>query len=144
VYGETDSSDPGDIINQISMDKSTKTIETKAGNTKVNHKIDGTNEIITMTFESGLIITIDGAGDKVQIRSAGGPKIDIDGDGDKVIIEGGTIELGEGAAESVILGETFKAHMDSHIHPTGVGPSGPPTIPTPAAALSDKVKVEKS
>jgi len=39
------------------------------------------------------------------------------------------IKLGEAAAEAVIKGDTFKAIWDSHIHPTGVGPSGPPVQP---------------
>jgi len=39
------------------------------------------------------------------------------------------IKLGEAAAEAIIKGDTFKAIWDSHIHPTGVGPSGPPVQP---------------
>lgn len=40
------------------------------------------------------------------------------------------IKLGEQAAESIMKGDTFKTIFDSHIHPTGVGPSGPPTQPS--------------
>jgi len=40
------------------------------------------------------------------------------------------IKLGEQAAEAVMKGDTFKAIFDAHIHPTGVGPSGPPTPPS--------------
>ena len=37
------------------------------------------------------------------------------------------IKLGTAAAEAVIKGDTFAKIFDNHIHPTGVGPSGPPT-----------------
>ena len=48
-----------------------------------------------------------------------------------------TIKLGEQAAEAIIKGDTFQGIFDAHIHPTGVGPSGPPTTPM-ASALSTK------
>jgi len=47
------------------------------------------------------------------------------------------IKLGETAAEAVIKGDTFKGIFDAHIHPTGVGPSGPPTT-SAGPALSSK------
>ena len=47
------------------------------------------------------------------------------------------IKLGEQAAEAVIKGDTFKGIFDAHIHPTGVGPSGPPTT-SAGPALSSK------
>jgi hypothetical protein len=51
----------------------------------------------------------------------------------KVIINSSNIELGEGAAQSVILGDLFKDLFNSHTHPTPVGPSGTPVpIMTPA------------
>lgn len=57
-------------------------------------------------------------------------------------IEGKTVKLGEAAAESVIKGDTFKKYQDSHIHPTPVGPTGPPVTPMPPGTLSKKVKTE--
>lgn len=47
----------------------------------------------------------------------------------KVIVKSNTIELGEGAAEKLILGNTFLQLFNSHTHPTGVGPSGTPVVP---------------
>ena len=50
-----------------------------------------------------------------------------------VIWNSSNIELGEGAAQSVILGDLFKDLFNSHTHPTPVGPSGTPVpIMTPA------------
>lgn len=47
----------------------------------------------------------------------------------KVIVKSNTIELGEGAAEKLVLGNTFLQLFNSHTHPTGVGPSGTPVVP---------------
>lgn len=56
-------------------------------------------------------------------------------------LEGDEIELGGiGVTESAVLGDTFKAAYDAHIHPTPMGPSGV-TTPLLAPALSTKVKV---
>lgn len=118
-------------------------------------------ESVTLTFKSGLIVTIDGVGDKITMTTGGGAKTEIDGKSDKlthssagggkveiqagskIIVESGLIELGEGATESVVLGDSFKIYFDQHIHPTGVGPSGPPTTPMPPTTLSDQTKAKK-
>lgn len=57
-------------------------------------------------------------------------------------VEGKAVLLGKGAAEAVVKGDTFKKLFDAHIHPTAVGPSGPPVIPLSPSALSKKVKTE--
>jgi len=100
-------------------------------------------ELVTLTFKSGLVVTIDGLGDKVTMVTTGGAKIDILGSDDKLVIQAGLIEIGEGATESIVLGDTWKIFFDAHIHPTGVGPSGPPTIPQPPTTLSDQSKAKK-
>ena len=46
----------------------------------------------------------------------------------KVIINSGTIELGEGATEKLVLGDTFLELFNTHTHPTAVGPSGVPVV----------------
>lgn len=60
----------------------------------------------------------------------------------KATIEGKDIFLGKGASEAVVKGDSFKKLFDAHIHPTVVGPSGPPTMPLAPTALSKKVKTE--
>ena len=58
-------------------------------------------------------------------------------------VEGQTVKLGAGAAEAVIKGDTFKKMVfDVHIHPTPIGPSGPPSQPMAPSSLSTKVKTE--
>lgn len=56
------------------------------------------------------------------------------------ITKEGTIELGRGATEKLVLGDTFLALYNSLSVPTGVGPSGPPITPMDANLhLSQKV-----
>ena len=57
-------------------------------------------------------------------------------------VEGQIVKLGKNATEAVIKGDTFKKYFDQHIHPTAVGPSGPPVTPMPPSTLSTKVKTE--
>ena len=44
--------------------------------------------------------------------------------------------------EKVVLGDTFMQFFNTHTHPTGVGPSGPPVQPMAASHLSAKVTTE--
>ena len=46
-----------------------------------------------------------------------------------------------GESYSVPLGQMLLQWLDSHTHPTGVGPSGPPIVPTVPTLLSQKVKL---
>lgn len=45
----------------------------------------------------------------------------------EVHLDSPRIKLGESAAEAIVKGDTFKKIWDLHVHPTGVGLSGPPT-----------------
>jgi hypothetical protein len=63
--------------------------------------------------------------------------------GDKIIVDAGTVELGEGATEKVILGDSFQQYFMGHNHATAVGPSGPPIQPfTPDLLSQRKVLVK--
>ena len=57
----------------------------------------------------------------------------------KVIVNSSNIELGEGAIESVIKGDTFKKIYDTHTHP---GAGAPPVIPLPTSVLSKTTKTK--
>jgi hypothetical protein len=57
----------------------------------------------------------------------------------KTVIDSPVIELGEGAAEALIKGDTFKAFFDAHTHP---GPNTPPTVPIPSGVLSKTSKTK--
>jgi hypothetical protein len=57
----------------------------------------------------------------------------------KVIINSLNIELGEGAIESVIKGDTFKKIYDTHTH---AGAGSPPVVPLPSSVLSKTTKTK--
>lgn len=59
--------------------------------------------------------------DEIRMEKSGGKQ--------KVIVKSENIELGDGAAEKLILGNKFLDLFNQHTHPTGVGPSGVPVIP---------------
>lgn len=90
---------------------------------------------------SGFDVVHNRASNETKITHPSGTIINIKADG-KVEILAAKIDLGSGAGESVILGDAFKAYFDTHVHPTGVGPSGPPNQPMPDSTLSQDVKTK--
>lgn len=80
-----------------------------------------------------------------EIRMAAGaafniqsPALTINASGNATI-DAPSVSLGTGAAEAIMKGNTFQEIFDAHVHPTGVGPSGPPTT-SAAPALSTIVR----
>jgi hypothetical protein len=73
----------------------------------------------------------------IQILSQGNVTVA----GNVIDIKGGTVNLLDGADESVVRGDSFKTTYDAHTHATGMGPSGPPAVPLPANNLSSNCKV---
>lgn len=59
----------------------------------------------------------------------------------KAVVDAPAIELGEGAAEAVIKGNTFATIFNTHTHLTPVGPSSPPIAPMDSS-LSQTVKTK--
>jgi phage baseplate assembly protein V len=80
----------------------------------------------------GEVAIYDDLGQTVRLTRAG------------IVIDGGTIELGAGATESVVLGTSFAALFNAHVH-TGVTPGGGSTgttaTPMTAGQLSATVRV---
>jgi uncharacterized protein involved in type VI secretion and phage assembly len=83
---------------------------------------------VTMTDDGIVIVNKDGSavvelsGDRVLVAAK------------EIMLEGSTVTVGAGAAnpppEPAVLGQTFAVMYNTHMHPTAVGPSGPP-IPAP-------------
>ncbi len=74
-------------------------------------------------------------GSTLTIEVDGGPSLTIEEkDGNA------TLTLGDGAESGVIF-SALKTAFDTHVHPTGVGPSGPPTTPLVATAEATKLKI---
>ena len=95
------------------------------------------------------------------LKTAGGHELVLDDDGEVVLLANGngktsirfakdggvvitaeTIKLGASAGEKVVLGDAFMQLFNQHVHPTGVGPSGPPSNPMTPSHLSAKVTTE--
>lgn len=89
--------------------------------TKAGHRI--------VLDDQGEIVIFAHGGDKAEIR--------LNKNGE-VIIKAEKIKLGDSAQEPVVLGDTFKTFFNTHTHPTGVGPSGPPAQPMQPSHVSKK------
>ena len=118
---------------------------TADGSTIVNVKNDNTFEVTNANGDS-IVMSNDG---NVTLTHSGTVTVNASADVEvncvnakisasaETHINSPSIKLGELAAEAVIKGDTFKGIFDAHIHPTGVGPSGPPTL-SMGPALSTK------
>ena len=101
--------------------------------------IDAENKkVVIEDKDNSNVITLDSNGVKIETKA-------------KVVVSGATefsvdatsIKLGgSGASKSAVLGENLLQWLNSHTHPTGVGPSGPPAAPASASLLSKTVKVK--
>lgn len=88
--------------------------------------IDSNSNMISMDAK-GLRL-VDGTGNIFELKDG---LVQILGQGTVAIsCKNATIDAGEveinGSSEKVILGTTFLGLYNAHVHPTGVGPSGPP------------------
>lgn len=101
-------------------------------------EIDSKGKKVVLSDAKANRISIEEKG--ITVETAGGAKLKMQED--KISIDaGGTIELGEGAAMSVVLGQSFQTLFNSHVHGTAWGPSSPPMAPMTPDMISRKVKV---
>lgn len=97
--------------------------------------------LVILRTRAGHVISLDDDGEVVVIAEASGAELRISGQGE-ITITADTIKLGANASESLILGDAFMQLFNSHTHPTGVGPSGPPAQPMGSSHLSQVSKTE--
>jgi hypothetical protein len=103
---------------------------------------DASDTLGVLKTKSGHELTFDDDGEVVLLANGNGKSsIRFEKDGG-VVITAETIKLGASAGEKVVLGDAFMQLFNQHTHPTGVGPSGPPTPPMAASHLSAKVTTE--
>jgi uncharacterized protein involved in type VI secretion and phage assembly len=79
------------------------------------------------------IILSDASGSElVTIRAANGCEIVMDPNANRITVQAGEIILrGSAGMTEELATKTFVQQIfDVHVHPTGVGPSGPPTLPS--------------
>lgn len=97
-------------------------------------------EEITVSWKGGSAFLTFTAQGTIVLQNKAGATLVMDSDTGKVTVTSDLIEL-NGAEQSGVLGDLFKTYFDTHTHPTGVGPSGPPIVPMPDGTLSQKVKL---
>jgi hypothetical protein len=91
---------------------------------------------IILEVHTGEKITVDTEANEIRVAAP------------KVVIESGEVDLGGGATDVSLLANTFLSMFAGHIHPTAMGPSGPPQVgpSTPTtpwdSAKSTTVKVK--
>lgn len=103
---------------------------------------EATPTLSVLKTKSGHELTFDDDGEVVLLANGNGKSsIRFEQDG-TVVVTAERIKLGSSATEKVVLGDTFMQFFNSHTHPTGVGPSGPPTQPMASNHLSAKVTTE--
>jgi hypothetical protein len=125
--------DSGGGQDDLSPEAGAETPEGPDGPPKPGHHV--------LRTKAGHLISLDDEGGVIVIAEASGAEVRITGDGE-VIVTADTIKLGANADQPLVLGEAFKTLFNSHTHPTGVGPSGPPTQPMAASHLSQVTKTE--
>jgi uncharacterized protein involved in type VI secretion and phage assembly len=103
---------------------------------------EATDTLSVLKTKSGHELTLDDDGEVILLANGNGKSsIRFEQDG-TVTVTAEKIKLGASASEKVVLGDTFMQFFNQHVHPTGVGPSGPPTQPMSTSQLSQKVTTE--
>jgi uncharacterized protein involved in type VI secretion and phage assembly len=99
--------------------------KTLAVSSTAGHKVvlDDNAKSITLETADGQSVVLDGSSGKVTISAT------------SVTLDASTISLGSTASHAVLLGDLFVTMFNTHVHPTAVGPSGPPTPPLVGPAV---------
>lgn len=125
---------------EVNIDeKGTLTIKDPKGNTLTmdadNGKVvveDANGNTLTMAA-AGVTIE-DGNGNKVEMASSG-----ITVKGNQVVVEGQQVMLAGQGGEPIIKGQSFLTLFATHVHPSAMGPTGPPVPQGEMSTLSMKV-----
>lgn len=116
---------------------------------------------ITITDKKGAEIHLDADGNQLTVKDANGNTITLSQDGTSVedsnghsitfdasgakisatqiALDGSMVMLGGSGGEPVLKGQSFLQFFMTHMHPTAMGPSGPPIPQGEASALSTTV-----
>lgn len=106
------------------------------------------NGTVALTNASGSTLTLDASANRVVLEDANGNTLTMDStgtvvedkngnrmemapagitvQGQQIVVQGTQVKLGGQGGEPLIKGQSFLTLFATHIHPTGVGPSGPP------------------
>lgn len=113
--------------------------------------IDANGSTVTLDANSSEIIVEDANGNTLTMTSTGTTVEDCNGNkiemgpaginikGQQVVIEGTQVMLGGQGGEPVIKGQSFLTFFATHVHPSAMGPTGPPIPQGEMSTLSLKV-----
>ena len=88
----------------------------------------------SLTMSSSGTIVEDANGNRIEMSASG-----INVKGQQIVVEGTQVMLGGSGGEPVIKGTSFLSLFATHMHPTAMGPSGPPVPQGEMSSLSSKV-----
>jgi uncharacterized protein involved in type VI secretion and phage assembly len=91
------------------------------------------DQSVIKTASGQIVIISDASGkEKIIIRSKTGCEIEVDSNGDRVTVRAREVVVrGAAGLTEELATKTFVQQVfDTHTHPTGVGPSGPPVVPS--------------
>lgn len=112
---------------------------------------DAQDNTVTLDAEAGTIVVEDTNGNTLTMSSSGttvedsnGNKIEmgpagINVKGQQIVIEGTQVMLGGQGGEPIIKGQSFLTLFATHMHPSAMGPTGPPVPQGELSTLSMKV-----
>ena len=120
----------------------------EAGRAKLS---DNSDAAITLDAEAGEIVIADANGNVMTMSSAGTKVEDSNGNiiemasagvtvsADKIVLSGTSVMLGGEGGEPVIKGQSFLSLFMTHMHPSAMGPTGPPIPQGEMSTLSTTV-----
>ncbi len=112
---------------------------------------DAKGNTLTLDADSGQVVLEDANGNTVTMSSSGTVIEDANGNtvemaasgitvkGQQVVVEGQMVMLGGQGGEPVIKGQSFLTLFATHMHPSAMGPTGPPIPQGEMSTLSMKV-----
>ncbi|WP_406003071.1 phage baseplate assembly protein V [Streptomyces sp. NBC_00829] len=101
---------------------------------------------VRITSAAGHVVELDDQGKAIRITAAEGGSVTVTAQGEitlkapKVTVDSPSIDLGGGATEPLVLGNTLLQAFNTHTHPSPAGPTGPPTVPLTPAVLAKKAR----
>lgn len=130
-----------------------KTADRAAGKTaKLHFQPDGS---VVLSGPTGAAVTLDATGARVVVADPNGNTVTMDSAGvvvdasggtvnvtaSQVNLKGGTVNIGDPAPFSAVLGEKLMTWLASHVHGSGTGPTSPPVVP-PTNLLSTTIHLK--
>lgn len=115
---------------------------TDAGGSTIT--LDASANECVIEDSNGNTLTLNSSGTKVEDANGNSIEMAASGitvKGQQIVIEGSQVALGGQGGEPLIKGTSFLSLFATHMHPTAMGPSGPPIPQGEMSSLSTKVMV---